>query len=83
MLAVESCFIRSGSCSGFNVGKCCFFGVSKALRMPARGLVSIIPVLSAKTMTSLIRWHNRLTVSRLPLAAIGFSVSIALGADNL
>src|SRR5690554_5498703 len=83
MFATVSAFISIGSSSGFKVGKCCFTGNWKALLIPAKGLAEIKPELTAYTITSFIRWQRRLTVSRLPLAAIGLMVSIALTADTL
>jgi len=48
--------------------------------MPESGLFGMIPELTACTMTSFKRWHSRLTVSKLPLVAIGRMVSIVFTA---
>ena len=78
MLAVDSECNKIGNCSGFSVGRCCLVGCLNALLIPASGFASMMPVFTACTMISFMRWHNRFTVSRLPFAAIGLMASIAL-----
>ena len=83
ILAMDNAAISSGSCSGFNVGKCRLTGFWNALLIPVRGFALINPTLTAYSIISFNRWHRRLTVSRLPFAAMGLIASMAFIAVTL
>ena len=83
ILAMDNAAISSGSCSGFNVGKCRLTGFWNALLMPVRGVALISPTLTAYSIISFNRWHRRLTVSRLPFVAMGLIASMAFIAVTL
>ena len=75
MLAIDKSCISCGSCSGRMVGMCFLVGEGNALRTFAAVLMSISPLLAAKSITSLMRCKTRFSVSRLPRALMGVSIS--------
>ncbi|GDL63183.1 hypothetical protein BvCmsKSNP073_01225 [Escherichia coli] len=75
MLATDKSCISCGSCSGRMVGICFLVGEGNALRTFAAVLMSISPLLAAKSITSLMRCKTRFRVSRLPRALMGVSIS--------
>ena len=84
MLAPMIASIKIGKSLGSNDGLCVVVG---ALNFPlrwARGLSVMNSSLIAKAITSLIRWHKRLTNSNEPFASSGFIASATiLGFNSL
>jgi hypothetical protein len=76
-------FISLPNSLGLIVGILVTLGAENALRIPDKGLCCNIPVLRAWVIM-LFKWPMIFpVVSKLPLAAKGFSASIASGANIL